>query len=426
MELAHGPSLLFSEVFVKRLSSALLAVALVPAVALADTPSTTADAANSNGSPVAQTAPATPPPAAPASGDKKHPKAVAASAQPQQGQQQNALANAVQARTPEEQANQSGFQFAFGLDHYLGTGTFVNPQQYASLVGAPSLSATYLFGIRGVKFAANARVFAFYEYTLPDTGNGRRFFLQDSRISLVAPGFYREKNTGVAFTPSALLVLPTSIESFTGGTFFTFGLGGALTRSVKAGKGGFDFRLNLSGGVTAGRPFAGVANPTCQREGRVCGASENRDPFGNLLVVGRPDEGFAAVAGMNQLASGTIGASVNWRTGGNLLLFAGYSYTRLWNHAATNDPNDRTLPGSTDNFGRPVARAGNGNGDVTRAFIGASYQLNEHYNIDLYAFTLQNPLVNVNGNWVPRSPIGSFIDPASNNTSLIVSLGAAY
>jgi hypothetical protein len=420
MELAHGLALLFPEVFVKRLSSALLAVALVPAVALADTPSTTADAANSNGSPVAQTAPATPPPAAPASGDKKDPKAVAASAQPQQGQQQNALANAVQARTPEEQANQSGFQFAFGLDHYVGTGTFVNPQQYASLVGAPSVAATYLFGIKGVRLAASLRLSAFYEYSLPDTMNGRRFFPQDSRLSVVAPALFREKVTGIALTPSLLAIIPTSQESWTAGMISTVGGGVAATRSVKVGKGGFDFRVNLSGsfGLFTGAT-GGVRNvPTT--------APGNRDALGNLIVIGRPDEVFASTTGANPLFNGTVGGGINWRTGGNLLLFAGYSYTRTFNQAVTNDPNDPTLPQARDSNGVQVGRAGVGNIDVTRAFIGASYQLNEHYNIDLYAFTLQTPLVRRGDSWVPRSPIGSFIDPASNNTSIIVSLGAAY
>jgi hypothetical protein len=415
MELAHVFAPLSSEVRVKRLASALLAVALVPAVALADTPSTSAPTANSND--VAQTAPAAP--AAPAGGDKKDekkdPKAAAgaASAQPQQ---QNALANAVQARTPEEQANQSGFQFAFGLDHWLGTGTFVNPQTYASLVAAPSLSATYLFGFAGKKFAANARIWALYEYTLPDTPNGRRFFFQDTRVTLVAPGFLREKVTGIAFTPSAQLVLPTSYESFTAGVYGGFALGGALTRSIKAGKGGFDFRLNVGANATAARPLVGVPNPT----------TPQRDPFGNLVVIGRPDETFASVVGNNPLFGASVGGSVNWRTGGNLLLFAGYSYARTWNQAPTVDPNDQFIPAALDSNGNPVARAGPQGLDLTRAFIGASYQLNEHYNIDLYAFTIQTPLVNVNGTWVPRAPIGSFIDAASNNTSIIVSLGAAY
>ena len=62
----------------------------------------------------------------------------------------------------------------------------------------------------------------------------------------------------------------------------------------------------------------------------------------------------------------------------------------------------------------------------TRAFIGASYQLNEHYNLDFYVFTLQSPMMRQGDKWVPRFPIGSITDSASNNTSLIVSLGAAY
>ena len=76
--------------------------------------------------------------------------------------------------------------------------------------------------------------------------------------------------------------------------------------------------------------------------------------------------------------------------------------------------------------GDGVARAGSGGGDVTRAFIGASYQLNEHYNLDFYVFTLQSPMMRQGDKWVPRFPIGSITDSASNNTSLIVSRGAAY
>lgn len=409
-----------TEVRVKVLFSALLAVALVPAVALADAASTAAPQSNSD---VAQT---TTPPATTTSTENKDekkddkakdPKAAAA-AQPQQ---QNALANAVQARTPEEQANQAGFQFAFGLDHYLGTGTFVDSEKYASLVAAPSVSATYLFGIKGVRMAASARVWAFYEYTLPDTPNGRRFFMQDTRLGLVAPALFRDKNvTGIAITPSLSAVIPSSQESFTSGLITTLGVGAAITRSVKAGSGGFDFRLTLSGSYGFfTSPVNGIRNLPKTAPG-------NRDALGNQIVIGRPDETFAAVNGMNPAFSGSLGGSVNWRTGGNLLLFAGYSYARNFNQAATLDPNDPTLPQALDSSGNQVARAGMGGGDVSRAFIGASYQLNEHYNLDFYVFTLQSPMVRIGDKWVPRFPIGSFIDTASNNTSIIVSLGAAY
>lgn len=409
----------------KRLSSALLVVALAPAMALAQATapvaSTTAPASNSESAPAAETAPA-------ASSDgkkdekkdpKKDPKAAAG--QPQQPDSSNAIANAVQARTPEEQANQRGFQFAFGLDHYLGTGTFVNSQQYASLVGAPSIAATYLFGIKGVRLAASARLWAFYEYTLPDTPNGRRFFPQDTRLSLVAPALFRDKAvTGIAITPSLIAVLPTSPESWTAGLVSTVGAAAAATRSIKVGEGGFDFRLTLSGSYGI---FTSAVNGVRTRPTTAPG---NRDALGNQIVIGRPGEDFAAVNGMNPAFSGTLAGNINWRTGGNLLLFAGYSYTRSFNQPATLDPNDPTLPNALDSNGSQVGRAGLGGNDVTRAFFGASYQLNEHYNLDFYVFTLQSPLRREGERWVVRAPIGSFVDAASNNTSFIVSLGAAY
>jgi hypothetical protein len=386
----------------KRFSSALLTVALLPALALADTTPTETAAPSTNSQ---QPAP------------KKDPKAASA-AQPQQ---QNALANAVQARTPEEQAKQGGFQFAFGIDHYLGTGTFVNSEQYASLVAAPSAGLTYLFGVGSVRLAASLRLSAFYEYSLPDTPNGRRFFPQDTRVGLVAPALFRDKAlTGIAVTPSLSLVVPTSQESLTAGLISTVGVAAAATRSVKVGSGGFDFRVTLSGsyGIFTS-PVNGIRKPPASAPG-------NRDSLGNQIVIGRPDETFAAITGMNPAFAGTVGGSINWRTGGNLLMFAGYSYTRSFNQAATINPNDPTLPMALDSNGNQVGQAGMRGGDVTRSFIGASYQLNEHYNLDFYVFTLQSPLRREGDKWVVRAPIGSFVDAASNNTSLIVSLGAAY
>jgi len=401
---------------VKRLSSALLAVALLPGLALADAESTATVAPNSEQA--QQAAPATPSTSTEVKKDEKakDPKAAAATPPPQ-----NAIANAVQARTPEEQAKQGGFQFAFGLDHYLGTGTFVDSEKYASLVGAPSLAATYLFGVGSVRLAASARVSAFYEYTLPDTPNGRRFFPQDTRLGLVAPALFRDKAlTGISVTPSLSLVLPTSQESFTAGLISTVGVAAAATRSIKVGGGGFDFRLTLSGayGIFTS-PVNGIRNQAPSAPG-------NRDSIGNQIVIGRPDEPFAAINGMNPAFSGTLGGFMNWRTGGNLLMFAGYSYTRSFNQPATLNPNDPTLPQALDSNGNQVGRSGMGGGDVTRSFIGASYQLNEHYNLDFYVFTLQSPLRRENDKWVVRAPIGSFVDAASNNTSFIVSLGAAY
>ncbi len=401
----------------KHLFSALFTLVLIPGVALADD-ATATTAVNSE---QAQTAPATTTTSDGKKDEKADPKKDPKAAAAAQPQQQNALANAVQARTPEEQARQGGFQFAFGLDHWLGTGTFVNSELYSSLIAAPSISATYLFGVGGIRLAANLRLFAFYEYTLSDAQNGRRFFPQDTRLTLVAPAVFRDKAvTGIAVTPSVTFVLPTSPESLTAGLITTVAAGAAITRSVKAGSGGFDFRITVTGS------YGFFTNPVSGVRNRPGSAPGNRDAIGNQIVIGRPDELFAAVNGMNPAFSGSLGGSINWRTGGNLLMFAGYSYARSFNQAATLDPNDPTLPQALDSNGMQVGRAGMGGGDVTRSFIGASYQLNEHYNLDLYVFTIQSPLRREGDKWVVRAPIGSFVDAATNNTSFIVSLGAAY
>jgi len=395
---------------------ALLLSLVVPALAFADGASTPPAPTNSSETPVAQTAPAAPAPAAPAApaADKKDEKKAD---QPQQG---NAIANAVQARTPEEQAKQSGFQFAFGLDHYIGTGTFVNPEYYASLTAAPSVSATYLFHPGGVTMAASGRVIAYYEYTLPDTPNGRRFFPQDLRFGLSAPSIFKDKAlTGIGLTPSIGLIIPATPESFTAGMITSLSAGLAATRSVNAGvAGSFDFRL--SGGFSKGiytRASGGIDKPNA--------AQVTRDTLGNAVLVCRETDGQCASNGANPNFSLSVGGNMNWRVGGNFVVYAGYSYSHTFKEAlaATNDP---TLPPALDSNGVQVGRGGLGNADLTRTFLGVSYQLNEHYNFDIYGYTEQSPLVRKGDAWAVRFPIGSFDNPASNNTSLVVSLGAAY
>lgn len=403
----------------KRLLSAVLTAVIVPALALADAAPTTAQPENS--AQAQQTTTTTTTTTTTESKDEKKddkaakdPKAAAAA------QQQNALANAVQARTPEEQAKQSGFQFAFGLDHYIGTGTFINPQYYASLTAAPSLSATYLFHPGGVTLAASGRVIAYYEYTLPDTPNGRRFFPQDIRLGLVAPSILRDKAvTGIGFTPSVGLVIPATQESFTAGMITTVSLGAAVTRSFNAGPvGSFDFRL--SGGASKGvytSPVNGIRKPNA--------SATTRDALGTAVLVCRDSDVFCVSNGANPNFALSLGGNVNWRITGNLIAFGGYTYSHTFREqlAAVGDP---TIPQALDSNGNPVAQGGLGEADVTRTFLGLSYQLNEHYNLDFYMYTEQTPLVRKDAVWAVRFPLGSFDNAASNNTSIVVSLGAAY
>ncbi len=410
-QLAKSPVPLLWEVCVKSVTAALLIVLFAPSLAFAqaDAGSTVIPVANS----AEQTSPPpapplSPPPGTPGTGTSGAGTAPAAA--PAAGQ--SALANAVQARTPEEQAKQSGFQFAFGLDHYLGTGTFVNPQLYASLIAAPSVSATYLFGVGGVRLAASARAIAFYEYTLPDSGNGRRFSPGDIRLGLVAPALFQDKAlTKIALTPSVGLVVPASPESFTAGLITSISVGLAASRSISTKNfGGFDFRLT-----------AGASKGVFTSRQNGLGPSQ-RDSLGLAVVLCRPNELVCVSNGANPAFSLSIGGSANWRATGNLIVFAGYTYTRTFRESLA-AIGDETIPKTLDSEGSSAARVGLGALDLTRTFLGVSYQLNEHYNLDFYVFTEQNPLTPQRQ---VRFPLLSLNAWATNNTSLIVSLGAAY
>jgi hypothetical protein len=399
---------------VKSVTTALLIVLSAPSLAFAqaDAGTTMTPVANS----IEQTSPPPAPPVAPAPGTTP-PAAGAATAgtpgaaAPAAGQ--SALANAVQARTPEEQAKQSGFQFAFGLDHYLGAGTFVNPQQFASLIAAPSVAATYLFGIGGVRLAASGRAIGYYEYTLPDAQNGRRFSMADLRFGLVAPALFRDATiTKIALTPSVGLVVPATPESFTSGLITSISVGLAASRSFSTKNfGGFDLRLTLGGskGVYTSRQNGLGPQP--------------RDRLGLAVTLCRPNETAVCDSnGPNPNFSLSVGGSANWRATGNLIVFAGYTYSRIFREPQS-EAGDPTNPKTTDSEGSLAARQGQGAADATRTFLGVSYQLNEHYNLDFYVFTDQSPLTPQRR---VRFPLLSLDTWANNNTSLIVSLGAAY
>jgi hypothetical protein len=384
-----------SEVFVRR---ALLLSLLMPALAVAQTatPPTTPPASDSSAAPAA---------AAPAPG--------AAPAATPATKSNNPLANAVQARTPEEQANQSGFQFAFSLDHYLGAGTFVDTRYYSYLAAWLTLQPQYLFSIGKQRLVASATIRGSWEYTLPDVETGRRWGLFDTRIGIAAPAFFREKITRIAFTPIVGLLLPTSLESWNAGLITSISAGFALSRSI----GVVDFRLNASGSrAIYGQSASGYRNPTLN------GGSLPRDSNGNLLVVCRPEEPFCASAGMNPAWSLSVGGQVQWRATGSFLLYSGFTYIRAWREAATPEV-DQFTPKALDANGNPVARAGLGTSDRTSAFFGGSYQLNEHYSIDLGISTVQTPL---RPTGEVRFPFLSFGNWADNGTSLYFSLSAAY
>lgn len=372
---------------------AILLSVLVPLMALAENPaqtSTTPEAAASS-----QPAPAAAPASAPA--------------------KPNPLANAVQARTPEEQANQSGFQVATTLDHYLGAGTFVDARYYSSLSAFLTIAPQFLFGIGKQRLVASATIRASYEYTLPDTDTGRRWGIYDIRLGVSAPALFKEKAlTNIAFSPSLGLAIPTSLESWNAGLITSISLGVTASRSV----GTFDFRASLSGSRSIyGQAASGYRNPDIKGTGA---ATAPRDTNGNLLAICRVGETLCASAGMNPAWSFSVGGQVQWRATGSVLFYVGYSYIRSWRNGF--EPDDYTAQ-TLDSNGNRAAKDGLGNGDRTSTYFGGSYQLNEHYSLDLGVSTIQTPLTPTGQVRFPFLSVGTWAD---NGTSIYFTLSAAY
>ena len=332
----------------------------------------------------------------------------------------NPLANAVQARTPEEQAAQSGLQVATTLDHYVGMGTFTDPELYSSLSVWLTISPQYLFSIGKQRLVASATVRGSYEYTLPDAETGRRWAIYDTRLGLSAPALLRERAvTGISFSPSFGLTIPTSLESWNAGLIAGLSLGVTASRSV----GTVDFRASVSGSRSIyGQQSAGYRNPNATGKG-----TTPRDANGNLLAVCRPNEALCANAGMNPAWSFSASGSVQWRATGSFLLYLGYTYIHGWRNAADGGIKDQYTANTLTADGQRAVDTGLGDSDRTITFFGGSYQLNEHYSLDLGMYTAQTPLfVDKDGVKRVRFPFLSLGAWNDNATSVFFTLSAAY
>lgn len=380
----------------KKALAALMISLLVPTAALAEDP------APSSTTPAPATSSTTPTPAATATAAVKK-------------DDKSALANAVQARTPEEQAAQSGFQLITSLDHYLGAGTFVDARYYSSLSAWLTVIPQFLFGIGKQRLVASATLRGSYEYTLPDTETGRRWSIGDISVGVSAPAFFKEtKLTNIAFSPSVGLTIPTSPESWNAGLITALRAGITASRSVKT----VDFRANIGASASIfGQPTSGYRNPNISGTGTV-----PRDTNGNLLAVCRVGETLCGAAGNNTAFTVSAGGQVQWRATGSFLLYVGYTYFRIWRYSA-NPVVDQYTPQALDARGNPVAKAGLGQADRTSAFFGGSYQLNEHYSLDLGVSNVQTPLTPTGQ---VRFPFLSFGTWADNSTSIYFTLSAAY
>lgn len=405
----------------KKLHPAVIALVLAPALALAEAAPAPAPAPEGTQAP-AQHSGTVQQSDAPADGSASsssstsqpadasaQPAATATAAAPAAPKKKSALANAVQARTPEEQARQSGFQFFVQLDHNLGAGTFVDAQLYSYLAASVTVAPRYLFAIGGKRVVASATLALGYEYTMPDVATGRKVSYGDLRLGLSSPALFVDKAfTGIAFSPNVGLTVPTSPESWNAGMITAVSAGVTMSRQVKM----FDFIGSIGGARSFYTNAVSGVRP-----------SDARDGNGNLVVICRPGETVCGFSGMNPAWSFNIGLNVQWRATGSLMVYAGYRFFKNWRHAAASTVDEFT-PKALDANGNPVADTGPGQSDRTSTFVGASYQLNEHYSLDLGVSNAQAPLHDDNVN--VRFPFLSLGAWANNNTTFYFTLTAAY
>lgn len=360
-----------------------------------------------NSNPVAQAAaPAAAATAAPAPAPA--PTTVTGEAQPTVVQSGNTETSEI-IHTVEEEAARSGFQIGADLDHWLGTGTFINPNYYASFTGALSVSPAYSFKVGGVNLRASALGRLIYEYTLPDNPTGRRIAPWDIRLGLSAPAVWKEKLTGIAVSPSIGLTIPTSPESWQAGLITSASAGVSLSRSV----GMFDFSASVSGS------HGFFTNPQNNLK-----APNQKDLQNNLVVVCRTGESVCNSPGMNTEWVVSTGGNVNWRITSALIFSVSYSYIHYWAYGL---PVDQYSPQTVDSNGHPVA-VGQGQADRTFGVFGLGYDLSDHYNVSVSASTIQTPrTMGANGQAGSfRFPFWAFGNAADNSTTVNFTLSAQY
>lgn len=356
---------------------------------------------------VAQTAPdsssattAPPPAAAAAAGDLPSSGSVASPA----------AATAQTVQTPEQQASESGFHLSIDLDHWLGTGTFVNSAYYSYLSGNLIFSPSYGFTLFGKKLMASGFTRVGLEYTRPDNETGRRVSWMDLAASLRAPAIYKIPVVGVSVSPGIGYTMPITMESWSANSY------GSISASVGLSRKFFE-KLGLRYGISAGkalwgRSFSGIS----------ARAADNRDAQGNRIFLCRAADTYCAVAGNNSdyLLINSLGADYQITEKWSASL--GWMLRSTWRAAAASTP-DQFTPQAVDSNGNPVARSGDGRSDLEVGTIGVAYAINDMFSLSAGVATFAPPKTNDNKAF--RFPFFDFIGPADNNTTFSLGVSAS-
>lgn len=359
---------------------------------------------------MAQSAPAAAPAAAPAT-----PAAATAQTTPQPAASTAPSAGSA-VLTPEQLAALRGFFFSFSVDHLLGLGTFVDPQLYANFVANVNAFISYRTRLFGKAFSLGVQPFGLlgisYEYTLPDVSNGRRLSWSDARIALSMPALLKEKTTGIVFTPSFNIIVPTTLESWGAGLISRLGLGLSMNRNFKTPIGMFIANFGGLGTIGLYTNTQSVVRPTALRD------ASNRP-----LVLCREGESACGINNNNSFLALQGSLSLTWVATDGIFVSLGYGMQTGLKYAAASKVDEFTPP-SLDQNGNPVARTGMSRSDTQSASISLSFNLTDAISGSLYLFNFA-PLLTADQKSV-RFPLIDVTGLANNNTAVGFSLSATY
>jgi hypothetical protein len=306
--------------------------------------------------------------------------------------------------TPEQLAALGKWTFNVGVDNIVGSGTFVNPEYFAYVGTALSVSWTKPLRFAGRNFLFNGGTGLNIEYTKPDALNGRRVGWSDIRLGLAMPGAIRDKTTGISVNPSIGMTVPVTLESWGQGTLTNLTAGVRFIRRF----GPIDLRLGASGGYTLN------TSPYVKQY-----ASVGPDNIATALCrVSDPSCGSGGLT--NQFSAGTNLVAL-WFFNDDLLFYGTLGWNIRWRNAATMEADEFT-PRGLDVNGNPVAQVGLRPNDVMSGSLGANYNLTDVFSL---SFTIANDgPVKTFDNKGFRNPFLDLVSPASNFTTYAVSIYA--
>lgn len=307
----------------------------------------------------------------------------------------------------EEKEKQGGWSLGVELDHALGTGTFVDASLYSYFGATLSVLPRYVFLAGDVKLAVSLSLRGAWEYTLPDSENGRRFSPADTRLGISAPGLYKNGLTGITFSPSFGVLIPTTPESWQARLITNLSLGVALSRPI------WKFQVAVTANGSRGFHVSGASQtPSAPAVvGQLNSFSARKSALGQ-------DEAFVGFSAWNTAWAFNVGANVSFQATDELSFIVGYTYARSWKYYGVAIGPDETLPAN--------ARYGAGQAERTSTVAAVNYQLTDHYGISLAGSTLQTPRSGAGGSVGRfRNPFWSDY-PADNATNISFTFSASY